>query len=508
MSGINKTQLRNREEHMYELRWMDENIFVHGKRSEILVTEVESQFMSQLYLGEGHYARVRRMLNGEEGSLSLDDYARACCSQQILELLVCVLVQGRGNFPEDLLYESGVSKFRLIGSQYGHYFEQWCQKLGQDRVVAKQAEELRLMKERIEEQERALETAKTVREGLMMMHQMQNVLVAEPTPRDLDQFMEQDFYAVAMREDENELGDLVRGSIKSILVEEDQGVEMMIGEGREDQMNKGSLATFVRGSLYLQPFQNHLYTVDPRAPVVNLDIQKFEKSVPVMVGPIEKSLCQSGLVHYNLNARIIPDQLNLLVDSLEQMNMLAVDLTDQNQKGLTKKSSHCKYTINLHGMTIGRGRSVIIAVSWKGTQCDRVDRVAISDPNGINLMDEQCKSSLYGKQYSEWFFKVRKQAYVIMVGADIYGFNVHQHLSRLGFGGKRQLIMDMSMAPELKGKGSPQTIENYQIRYGRTRDELIQREDPFYSNLIYCVCLVRRFGFRWKHRRRKNDLIG
>jgi len=156
------------------------------------------------------------------------------------------------------------------------------------------------------------------------------------------------------------------------------------------------------------------------------------------------------------------------------------------------------YLWDLHNFAIANSRDVLLSVAWNAaTNC--VERVLILNDQGQCLMDEKIDP---GAQYDVCFYLVRKRAYMFLVGSNIYGFNVFQHLSKIGFGGQRTRCVDLSALPCLKGVKPSLSIEKSMLLYGIDQLHISSRLDPMYDNAVFGVFMLRRDGVGWRTRRK------
>jgi len=232
-------------------------------------------------------------------------------------------------------------------------------------------------------------------------------------------------------------------------------------------------------------------------------IAQFEQRVPL---PSERKVFVEDIVRCELPPYLPGvEQMGLLkvLENVEEENRQSLLLTMVGEAEKTAIGNHFQMNIDLHTLYPDVGHNVVLGITWAGNCMDRLSRVVVLDTNGNLMTDMQVDVKVSDKEYNEWLWTTRKVFFKLAAGATVFGFNVNQHLSRLGFGGFKNRVVDVLQIPQLKGKGTSRSIEHYQMRYFRTKEEIMQRQDPVMDNLKFCVFLVRRWGLDWKYRRRR-----
>lgn len=505
-----------------ESLWLEKKLLVARGHLSVCLSDNDSDFDLGCYRGVAGFQRAQRISKGLERTLNRQEFAKSCAIQQNLELLICLFVMYGANLPDHALMEIGVSKRRMIYSCVGHYYAEWGQAAAEDAYVMSEREKQDLLYLQYEAQKKIVDEAAQSRELLQGFRNAYSI-VEIPS-------------GSVWRADtvNSTMGVYAPVKIVADVVPIGQPKTMMSANNSEGtvppehiqhnhkddskmmQRHASSVAVEVDAQRKLDMYAETLDT----HPIVDKfeDMNETPKQVFIPethddgwnLTPMQISMINtySGTVHMREQAGEIVDDSNeaRVVDLilLEHMHEVAVQESVVRDKALGSvimTSSSFKYLWDIHSYYPYFGRNVFLSVSWSGDNLGRVERILILNSNGVKLMDANLSNVDY--EYRIWV--ARRTAHMILAGSNVFGFNVFQHISKIGMAGVRSRFVDMSHLPCLKGKFASLSTEKYQIRYGRLQNELIGRDDPMLDNLLFCVFLGRRAGFAWCSRRRKEE---
>jgi len=481
-----------------QLEWLSESVLRPGDICSISVAADEEQFDLKPYLGKAANDRIERFRNGNERSLTVAEMAMACGKQQVLELLMCLYaIYGRDIDMNALLF-IGMTLPRLLQGPVGYVYAEWARFELQENLhkeVSSKAEDLR---RQLHDAEKAcFEEA----EGRKILDQYRNV-VAEEIDFGITCYRKElsDEYPmfVLAHSNRGEYGPIIKISPKDVTKENKEGLSDVLFEAKNlSEFRDMNVKGLVRTTACIDSAQK-----DPELGWVQPPKFDWDARVP----PVKSELYTAE--DYQQMVYCVDDNLALelvKVNALEdQERTNKVECVDQPIDELAKStpSTHFKKSIDIHSVYQDIGLERVLGVVWRGDRLDRVERVIITSPDGMVLMNQEFRG-MAEDMYAYWMYSVRSRALVKLAGTTVYGFNVTQHLSKLGLGGMKNKLVDMLQLPQLKGKYPSKSIENYQLRYFRTSEELVGREDPVLDNVLFCAFLVRRWGMDWKHRRRR-----
>jgi len=218
---------------------------------------------------------------------------------------------------------------------------------------------------------------------------------------------------------------------------------------------------------------------------------------------------KSQLYEYNTNIALCRANCEPIVDESEANYHYAVQCELENELALPDGSIVSTQTESnqyLMPWDIHRFGPLIdvhlaVSVSWNRTKLDLVERICVMDAHGHLILD-YCVAQ--GLNYESSLYIGRRHLYMMIYGTNLYGFNVFQHLSRVGIVGDRSRIVDLCSLPCIRGAKPCCSNEKLQLRYGRSRDSVVADLDSMKSNLGFVVFLMHRDGIRWRYRRRSN----
>jgi len=502
--------------------------------------------------------------------LNRKEFARACAKQQVLELLLCMFIKFGGDFPSDYLCEVGVSKARLMFSDYGHYYSQWVQlKLEQDLFVGKMQDRTKLLNA-LETHDRQLKEMMASNE-MLDRYRKQFDNCYKDTTENFDPTLSS---VVVAYEPDRLVGSIISVAQPINVTHDTEGVDVHAAGFVGARVDHSKYALYLvdscvcvkeharvedeLGCLVVQPLvakfeiENILpkrewlkpkgcgeWALSPNSVCEisrehceamknelgyqgSIDFTKWTKpeirSAVILAsgaGPqdiyidservheLTHMLSTVALVHqaalYVKHDGGGQDERVLGVIQLEYINEQALQgqiLDDTKPFSL----GSFKRAWDVHSMIVSRYYDVVLAVTWKADKLAQIDRVVILNIDGHTLLDKEVAQ---GPGYNHSLYIARREAHMYLLGSNIYGFNVFQHMSKLGMAGDRSRCVDMCSLPMLKGRSPSLSVEKYQIRYGRALGDLAIRDDPVLDNARFCVFLVRRDGLNWRVRRKR-----
>jgi len=268
-------------------------------------------------------------------------------------------------------------------------------------------------------------------------------------------------------------------------------------------------------SISIDPVINTNRVRPPKSNMVFLDFERTNQSrtFPWLLkknGRWDFSQAQKAQL-YAYNATVLDCRLNdqLIVDDEEACYYAAVQTELENELSLpdapvvSSQSETSRYEMSwdLHRFGPLTSDHYACSVSWSRTKDEFVERVLVMDLGGHMLMDHKVGQ---GPEYLSSLFQARRMVYMLLYGSTIYGFNIYQHLSRLGLVGDKVRIVDLVSLPCIRGAKPAVSVEKLQMRYGRSKDLIVNSLDTMADNLAFSVFLMRRDAVRWRYRRRFN----
>jgi len=486
-----------------ELKWLEKNFLIGDGPNLVLVYDVERLFDEREYQGKKGLDRIRSIKAKESRPMNRMEFSMACGKQQLLEILTCLYIIYGEVFPFDALFHIGISQGRLLNSSVGHYYGQWAQLELEEQVAIQGEKAIQSMRDDLMRLQLKVEDDRKTRQILDECRE--RFTLAKMVPHESTRPTSEVPLPVFVLE---HVGEGLNGKpmvfSKQLLSEFNaEGCEHVVPVQYDEVKISKLLGDSV---LVVDDYQQMVW-----ASCIGKNSRKVKDK---LIGQFEQRVPLPGGRH-----QFIEDlgrcELPAYMPDLEQMGLLKTleELEKQNKEmslimmvGDAEKTSignHFQMNIDLHTLYPDRGQNVILGVTWAGNCMDRLSRVVVLAPTGETMMDQQVDVKVSDGVYNEWLWITRKLFYKVSAGATIFGFNVNQHMSRLGFGGFKNRVVDILQVPELKGKGTARSIEHYQMRYFRTKEEIMQRQDPVMDNLLFCVFLVRRWGIDWKYRRRR-----
>lgn len=493
-----------------EAGWMRDNLFRDKGVLGVEIQYTNEAFRPEAYLSKRGFDRYLNVRNGTERTLNRLEYASVCYRQQVLEVLFCLFVKYEADFPADACFDIGVSKNKLFYSEYGHVYSDWIRLKIEHELYQKAQFEREGLLSALEFQDLKLKDMMRS-SALMEAYRLEfsnnmNAVTEVWDPKYVTN--------VALYDPDSLIGPIVQVGFPDSEGFDSEGVEVGASRLLARNVDVDQVAEYVVSSVQAAKEHNFREKMNFEGPVNPIVLEFEEKNSlperdwlkPKGGGewklPIE-SVCM-------LNKERSKDLENCdtqqLSDDAQALMVISTELTNEESlKGeyfedlKPFSNSHFKNLWDLHKFVKGFGHDVILSVSWGPSPQSMVERVIILDIRGFVLMDMRTQE---GANYLQSLYMVRREAYMLLFGSNIYGFNVFQHLARLGFGGARSQCVDMSMLPMLKGRLPLLSLEKYQMRYGRSV-VFPMRVDPSLDNALFCVFLVRRDGMNWRIRRKR-----
>jgi len=512
-------RLLTSEDSTVELEYLEDSILRLKGAGMMGVVVKDQDFDASQYRGECGYSRIRAMAKGEQRSLNKDEFARACHDQQTLELLACLFSRYGYDYCESELCSLGISKVRLMNTKFAHYYGEWAEIYDRVQVTRRLTEEKEAALRVVAEKEAALEAiylnaviaadlARCDQQGVTPVAKPEKgpLVVVETVPNDVVPKI----YCVYSLETELDVPGCRETSAEQ--VESVNNADKLF---QYKEMPVDAMAT-------CQQYSAHVKWQQERAKVnydyVSRNISEYSEQIKKF---IQLNEAQTVYQHiYNREGRLHMTAMEIyecqtMIARVARGEMTPSDgkaatlllLEDSNEKQSVNysrlpgvvKSSEVGHLWDIHRFVPRVERHLILSVSWDA-QTKSVNRVIVLTNRGGVCYDQ---GVLVGKGGYGQLGLVRRAVYMLLLGTVVYGFNVNQHLARLGLGAQLSRIIDLSQLPRLKGKASAVTIEKYQMRYGRSAEELSVRRDPMMDNAQFAAYMVNRDAYKWYMHRSK-----
>jgi len=509
------SRIFSEEKNGVELDWLEQNLLRGGNISSVKVVFSESTFDPSVYRGKQGFERYQRVVDGSERTLGRIEFAAACGKQQILEVLFCLFVKYGSEFPHDATFDLGLSQSRLLYSDYGHYYGEWIQAKLEYQCLKSKVEKFEDMKKLLMEQELKVMQAE---ESRRILESYRNVYSQTEVTK-LPKFLPSVPTLVGVRIEESQMLNVVRigppGSAgaygpEGVLLTECELPTVVVKDDKVEE-----LCHEQKWMMQLQRKSFDYANVQPVNPLIlqleNANVNPTYQRMKLVeegdwnLGPESLCLLRQNIVKYET---VYADKMSVAESNDKRLIQVILD-EDQNQQARKDEkfqmrvttTSHFKFAWDLHAFGPLTHYNVVINVLWKDDAQGDVVRVIAANCKGQLLTDMPVSG---GPGYALSLYNARRALYYCCCGASIYAFNVTQKLSRVGFVGNSDRIVDLADLPMLRGKKPGLGVDKYQLRYGRSEQALQERKDPALDTLLFSAFLMRRDGINWKHRRRRN----
>jgi len=505
-------RLLNDVTNQIELEWLDTNLVRIGGELTVSIVEKDENFNPLQYRGDFAIDRIEQIKIGGQRTMKSQEFARACATQQMLELMFMLFLKYGDNFPYEATFDLGISQSRIVHSKYGYYYGEWLQivrerklRLGLAEDLAKAQLEYEMQKQRVlaAEESRVIlgkfrDHYVSVEPAIVDWSPAAPTCVAVKCLDDVTVGMAPISRPYANGDYDSE-GVLVSWEPTDIAKIDDDNIVVFAG-CQKSMMNRQEKMHFDKSQLGLSGQVEYLTKIN------DLEFADWIGAAHPMGWNLtsEQWSRLRALVELN-DMQIKNGNQSILTDNSRALQILSIEA--MNEREAVNNSFHhkdiplrrYKFSWDLHSFGPLTHRNVAFAAEWDSTNCDQVKRVIVLNCRGNVLIDY---TLMQGKEYQASLFTARRLAYMAMAGANIFGFNIYQHLSTIGFVGTCHRVVDMTLLPCLKGAKASLSIEKYRARYGITIHDATYRMNPMMDNLEFCVYLMRRDGINWRRRRK------